>query len=71
MDSKRFDYSLFNREMERGGRMTYEIIVSPNCIKLIAADAFEVTEDKIFFYDNRRVVAVFISNNILGFREEK
>lgn len=22
MDSKRFDYSLFNREMERGGRMT-------------------------------------------------
>lgn len=41
-----------------------------SCVDIKSIDRFEIVEDKIMFVDGLgRVVAVFVTNNIKGFRE--
>ena len=59
--------------MERGGVMkTYRVYLTDkdSGVDIKSIDRFEITEDKIIFIDGLgRIVAVFIVNNIKGFRE--
>ena len=59
MDSKRFDYSLFNREMERGGRMTKqrwipvsERLPEEETTVLICTDQGDIDASRIFSYSD-------------------
>jgi hypothetical protein len=59
--------------VQRGGEMkTYRVYLTDrdSSVEIKSVARYEITEDKIVFINSLdRIVAVFIANNIKGFRE--
>jgi hypothetical protein len=59
--------------VQRGGEMkTYRVYLTDrdSAVEIKSIDRYEITKDKIIFINGLdRIVAVFIANNIKGFRE--